>query len=219
MKNLSVRLKTICEIAKKSKRIADVGCDHGKVLGYLVENNKPKFVIASDISAPSANKAQILLQKQSKVKFSVRVGDGFSTLSNSDRLDTIIVSGVGGLEIINILKNSKIKTPKLILQPQNNVVKLRQYLTLNGYKIVNEYILKEKHIYYTILVVKKGKQKLTDLQIKYGLNIHCLNIELANYLKFLQDGYKKRLNMVNDLQKQELATCINEIESIIKEGK
>ena len=83
----------------------------------------------------------------------------------------------------------------------------------------NEYILKEKHIYYTILVVKKGKQKLTDLQIKYGLNIHCANIELANYLKFLQDGYKKRLNMVNDLQKQELVTCINEIESIIKEGK
>lgn len=214
MKNLSLRLQKLCELAKNSKRIADVGCDHGKVLGYLVDNCNPEYVIASDISAPSVQKAQKLLQKQNKVKFDVRVGDGFSTLTDSDMLDTIIVAGMGGLEIISILSNSNIKVPKLILQPQNNVVKLRRYLNKSNYSILNDFVIREKHMFYTILEVTSGNQELTEKQLKYGVFVDNPNADLINYLNFIKSEYQKRLNVVSIQQKQQLINEINEIDNI-----
>lgn len=217
MKGLSLRLLSLCELAKNSKRIADVGCDHGKVLGCLVDNYNPEFVIASDISAPSAFKAQKLLQKQDKVKFDVRVGDGFSTLTNNDNLDLIIVSGLGGLEIISILTNCNIKVPKLILQPQNNVVKLRRYLNQSHYSILKDFVIREKHMFYTILEVVPNKlQKLSEQQLKYGVFIDNPDENLINYLNFIKSEYQKRLNLVSNQQKDELINEINEIDSIIK---
>ncbi len=218
MKRLSLRLKEICNLAKSSKRVADVGCDHGKVLGYLVDNCNPEYVIASDISAPSVEKAKKLLQKQNKVKFDVRVGNGFSTLTNKDKLDTIIIAGMGGLEIISILSNCNINVSKLILQPQNNVVKLRRYLNQQNYSILNDFVIREKHIFYTILEVERGNQNLTELQLKYGVNVNNPNKQLLEYLDFVKSEYEKRLNLVSELKKEELINEINEIDSV-KKGK
>ena len=216
MKGLGLRLLKICELAKNAVRLADVGCDHGKVLDYLIKNNNLNFVVASDISAPSVKKAQTLLEKQNKVSFSVRVGDGFSTLTQDDNLDTVIVAGMGGLEIINILSATNIKVPNIILQPQNNVVKLRRYLTEHSFTIVNDLVVSEKRMFYTILKVVPGTQNLTEQQIKYGVNVLNPSLEQINYLNFIKNEYAKRLNMVNEQEKLRLQNEIDEINFIIK---
>ena len=219
MRNIGNRLKAICELAKGSKRIADVGCDHGKVLDYLIKNTDVEFVVASDISAPSVQKAQKLLENQKNVQFSVRVGDGFTTLSNNDMLDTIIVAGMGGLEIINILSSDKIKNlkiPKLILQPQNNVVKLRSYLNKSNFKITKDFVVLDRGKFYIILLVQVGKQVLSEQQLKFG--VECLNPDetTIKYLLSLKQKYQKRLNLVKNQQKEELINEINQIDCVIR---
>ena len=78
---LSYRLNEIVKLCGKAKRVADVGCDHGKVLAELAKN-KAEFLIATDISEPSVKKAEQLLTQLNFKNFSVRVGDGCQTLTN-----------------------------------------------------------------------------------------------------------------------------------------
>ena len=104
------------------------------------------------------------------------------------------------------------------MQPQNNVVKLRRYLNQQNYSILNDFVIREKHIFYTILEVERGHQKLTELQLKYGVNVNNPNKQLLEYLDFIKFEYEKRLNLVSELQKEELINEINEIDSV-KKGK
>ena len=166
---VSYRLSEIIKLCGTAKRVADVGCDHGKVLGELARKNA-KYLIATDISEPSVRKAGSLLNSLNFKNFSVRVGNGCETLTDADKLDLIVIAGMGGLEIIEILKNAKIKLTNLVLQPQNNVVKLREYLAENNFYISTDKVIEDKSKFYNILKVKKTNEKheLTERQIIYG---------------------------------------------------
>ena len=50
------RLTAIATLIKGGT-VADVGCDHGKLGYYLVSTDRAERVIATDISAPSLQKA------------------------------------------------------------------------------------------------------------------------------------------------------------------
>ena len=60
---LSTRLNFICDIVDKSNTVADIGCDHGKVVAKLFLDNKVSFAYLSDISAKSVQKADDLLNE------------------------------------------------------------------------------------------------------------------------------------------------------------
>lgn len=207
---LSKRLNKIVSLCGKVKRVADVGCDHGKVLAELVKGGA-NFVVASDISEPSVKKAESLLKEIGAKNFSVRVGNGFETLTNNDNLDVIIVAGMGGLEIIEILKNSKINLKRLILQPQNNVIKLREFLQNNNYYIVYDNIIEDKGKYYNILNVKISDtfHKLTKRELLYGkTNLKKHNPDFISMLKYENQKLLNRANNITNkiLLKQILKT-------------
>lgn len=211
---LSYRLSEIVKLCKNHTRIADVGCDHGKVLGELAKNGA-NFLVASDISEPSVKKAEQLLTKLNFKNFDVRVGNGFETLSDSDNLDLIIVAGMGGLEIIQILKNSKIKLTNLILQPQNNVVKLREYLCNNNFYVQLDYVICDKDKFYNIIKVKKDNKfhKLTKREITFGkTNLKTFNPEFISMLESLNFKLANRVQGIKD------ESLKNEIVEIIKEN-
>ena len=46
---LTKRLQTLADLAKNNDLVLDVGCDHGKLAIYLVENDYVNRVIASDL--------------------------------------------------------------------------------------------------------------------------------------------------------------------------
>ena len=83
--------------------IADIGCDHGYVCIELIKNNKVKKAIASDISYPSLKKT-IDFVKVNNIddRIETRVGDGLDVL-NKDEVDAVIVAGMGGVLISDIL--------------------------------------------------------------------------------------------------------------------
>ena len=205
---LSYRLNEIVKLCGRAKRIADVGCDHGKVLAELAKRKTTQFLIASDISAPSVDKARVLLESMNYKNYSVRVGNGFSTLTEQDNLDMVVVAGMGGFEIIEILKASPITLTNLVLQPQNNVVKLRQYLNDNNFYIVTDKVVNDKGKFYNILKVKKSetKQRLSVRAIKYGKsNISDYNPE---FVLMLEEENQKLANRLSGIKNKELYNSI-----------
>ena len=115
---LSDRLQTIADMVKKGSRIIDVGCDHAFLDIYLVKNNIVKKAIASDITKGAINQAiKNVKDYNLEDKIDIRLGDGLSTLKQKDKVDTVIISGMGDKTIINILNNYDLKNiNNLIIQ-------------------------------------------------------------------------------------------------------
>lgn len=210
---IGLRLSEIISLCGKAKRVADIGCDHGKVLGELAKNGA-EFLIATDISQPSVQKAEKLLKSLKFNNFSVRVGNGCETLTDKDNLDLIIIAGMGGLEIIEILKNAKIKLNKLVLQPQNNVVKLRKFLADNYFYVEVDKVVEDKSKFYNILKVEKTdkSQSLSLREINYGksnlmgYNPHFVSMLQEQNAKLMQ----RQKNIKNeDLKNEILQTIVN----------
>ena len=167
--NLSNRLEAIVKLCDNYKTIADIGCDHGYVTAELVLSNKCEKVIATDISRNSLYKAIRFcdsLNINSYVSF--REGDGFKVIYKNDKVKQAVIAGMGGMEIINILENKNIKLKNFIFQPMRDVVKLREYLIRNKYKILNDFIVYDDGIFYNIIKVTKGRTKLRPLELYFG---------------------------------------------------
>ena len=77
---LRPRLIAVRQLVDK-KRVADVGCDHGKLVEDLFRNKKIDYAFVSDISKDSVMKAVDLLTKNNR-NFDFGIGDGLSTLSD-----------------------------------------------------------------------------------------------------------------------------------------
>ena len=204
---LSYRLSEIVKLCGKAKRIADVGCDHGKVLAELAKN-KAEFLVATDISEPSVKKAEALLTELNFKNFSVRVGDGCQTLTDADKLDVIVIAGMGGMEIIEILTNATIKLKTLVLQPQNNVIKLRQFLTDNNFYIQTDKVVEDKGKFYNIIKVVKTNEPvgLSTRQLIYGkTNLRECN---THFIQMLEQENEKLMARLNNIKNDEMRKAI-----------
>lgn len=204
---LSYRLNEIVKLCGKAKRVADVGCDHGKVLAELAKN-KAEFLVATDISEPSVKKAEQLLTQLNFKNFSVRVGDGCQTLTNNDNLDVIVIAGMGGMEIIEILTAAQIELKTLVLQPQNNVIKLREFLTENNFYIHTDKVVEDKGKFYNILKVVKTneRQGLSTRQLIYGkTNLREHN---PHFVQMLEQENEKLANRLENIKNDEMRKAI-----------
>lgn len=99
---LDQRLTAIANLVDYGK-VADVGCDHGKLGYYLVSTDRASEVIATDISAPSLAKAEELA-KENGVQdvMTVRLGNGLEPVADRE-VDTVIIAGLGGDVISDII--------------------------------------------------------------------------------------------------------------------
>lgn len=211
---LSLRLNKICELVDNVDTIADVGCDHGKVIAQLFLDNKIKYAYLSDISAPSVNKAKELLEELNidKNHYEIIVSDGFKDYK-ANNIDLAIIAGMGGLEIKKILEENTVNISSLILGPNNNDVLLRKYLINNGYKIVADFVVKDMKKYYNIIKVVKGKcrppilyqyfgntnfERITDDFVDYIEYERHKTVELLSKVPFLKSlKYRRYLRIIN----------------------
>lgn len=227
---ISKRLQYIVDFVTYFETIADIGCDHGYVCIELIKNNKVKKAIASDISYPSLKKT-IDFVKVNNIddRVKTRVGDGLDVL-NKDEVDAVIVAGMGGVLISDILKKNynlkfKEKNPLLILQPVQQAKDLRYYLYENKFEIVDEDIVFDMGKYYNIIVAKKINEisntyltieKCKDVYMEYGI----LNIIKKNILvrEILEERIKNSKKLFDDLkQKKVKISDLNILSQKIKE--
>ena len=218
---LSKRLNSICELVVHEKTVADVGCDHGKVLAKLFLDNKIDFAYACDISAKSVKKAEDLLNEigVDKARFEIVVTDGLQNI-NTKTIDLVIIAGMGGLEIIKILTENKVKVNKFILVPHNNSIQLRKYLNKNNYTITNDFVVYDGGKYYNIIEVVIGKQKLSKIELTFGKNnLIVYNNDFVNYLKEEErktQNLKNKVPFIKKIECLKYLYLINSAKKIIK---
>ncbi|MCK5388073.1 MAG: tRNA (adenine(22)-N(1))-methyltransferase TrmK [Candidatus Izimaplasma sp.] len=189
--SLSKRLNSCLYFTQGFNKLADIGTDHallpieaimqGYVLSAIAIDNKiGPFGIASN-NVKNSNLAD---------KITVLLGDGLDQLD--DDVDVVVISGMGGGLIANILKNHSLKNVKrLILQPNNDADMIRKMLSTISYHIVDEVIINEKNKLYDLIVIEPGKKEYTSLEIIFGpLNL----VEKSYFFTMRIDSELKRLN-------------------------
>jgi len=170
MKNpISKRLMTAIGMIQKGANVADIGCDHGYLGIYLVQNGIADYVLLSDLREGPLSAA-----KKNAVKFGVAdkmdfvCADGFSGV-DPEKVDTLICCGMGGDLIRKIIENSpwvRDHRYTLILQPQSGQSEFRKWLVSQGFSILEEQpVLDERFIYFSMKVRYTGEvTKLTPGQ-------------------------------------------------------
>ena len=163
---LSDRLMMNVSMVSKTDCIADIGCDHAYASIWLVQNKVCNRVIAMDVNEGPLKKAAENIERYGlKDSISIRLSDGTKKLEKGEA-DGLIIGGMGGMLIVSILdaRPDVISLmDQLILQPQSDAHKVRQYLRSIGMKIDREEMLCEDGKYYTsIRAVKKEKDCRKD---------------------------------------------------------
>ncbi len=167
---INARLKKIGDLVEANSFCLDVGCDHALLDIYLVRQNKNIRAVASDVKeGPVLQAKKNIRQEKLEDVIEVRLGDGLSTYTKD--IDTIIISGMGGRNIISICKND-MKNFKMvstyIVSPNNYQEDVKRFFVKNGYYIANEEFVKDKRFIYQIIILKKGKKKYTKKEFFFG---------------------------------------------------
>ncbi len=190
MTKISKRLKAIAEFVNKKDTLVDVGCDHGLLGIYLVEKNKVKKVIASDINQNALNSAIRNIKKRN-MNIETVLSDGVKDI-NLKGINTLVISGMGTSTILHILENSeKIKNiQKLIIQSNNDHELLRSKMNEKGYFLEDESYTYDKNKWYVTCKFVKSNEKNTDIQIKYGF---LSNSDYNNYMLQYEKSILKKI--------------------------
>lgn len=171
---MNLRLKTLAKMVDHNSRVADIGTDHAYLPIELVKNGRVKFAIASDIGqGPLLNAKKDIEEAGLQDSIETRLGNGLETITKKDEIDTVIVAGMGGKLMTEILNSAWFKGfhfPTLILEPNVGESGVRSWLMIHGYKIIQEKILAEAgHIYELIKAVLTKKVKpLTEKELLFG---------------------------------------------------
>lgn len=209
------KLKKIAELVPSNSFLLDVGCDHALLDIYLTNKNVKS--IASDINDLPLSKAYENIKNYNCLnQITLVKGDGLEHLN--DEIDIIVISGMGGILIKDILAKdlNKIKNQKIITCPNNDSDILRKFMMDNNFKIESELLVKDKYIYEIICFVK-GNEKLTKKEINYGkyFKRDSLYYEYFNKKKDTLMTIKNNLPKKYLLKRLKLTKKIRDIESII----
>ena len=156
MIKLSKRMKAVAAMVTSGGVLADVGTDHGYIPIALIQRQRIKSAIAMDINkGPLARAQDNIASARLGDYIQTRLSDGVAALGEGEA-DSILIAGMGGELVIHILsEGEKVckAASELILQPQSDIRKVREYLRLHHYKIVDEDMICEDGKYYPMMRV------------------------------------------------------------------
>lgn len=226
---LSYRLQAIADFIQNNTIVGDIGTDHGYIPVYLIKNKISKKVIAADISKNSLDKTIEYVKKTGYEKYiDIRLGDGLDIIKSFE-IDTVVIAGMGGLLIRDILDKNKEKRDSItnfILQPNIATKELREYLYRNNFEIIDEKLVKEDNKFYEIIYAKKGKAHITkDIYYEIGEKLiinkdpllkEFINNKININEKILVELEDKKTHKSEERYK-ELIEKIQELKAVLKE--
>lgn len=200
------RLKKIASFIDANDIVADIGCDHGYLIKIAIEENKIKYAYAIDNKIGPLNQAKNNLKCYNNVKFIL--SDGLLNVSSVDlnKINTVVIAGMGGLlinKIINDSLSSFKQINKIILSPHNNIYEVRKNMNNLGFKINDEAIICDETCFYEIIEYVLGNEKLNDYELNFG------PVLLKNKNKIFYDKWNNYLSRISNFP-----TKLNEIKMI-----
>ena len=169
---ISKRLTAIAELVPYGARLADIGTDHGYLPAYLIQSGAIQSAIAGEVNSGPYRSACAMMERLGLADaVSVRFGDGLTVLSPGEA-DTIVIAGVGGTTIVDILSACPAvmeSVSHLILQPMVGGAIVRRWLAENGWCLDKETLVEEDGKYYEIIAAKRGApEPMTEIMAEVG---------------------------------------------------
>lgn len=201
---LTPRLTEIASFVKKGARVLDVGTDHAYIPISLLINGIVDYAWASDVNqGPLGFAISNAVRYGVSDRISFYLSDGLSSCEcEKNCFDTVIISGMGGeliSELIDKSKFLKTSSPTLILQPMTMQAELRRFLCTSGFRICEETVVFDSGKYYQIIIAKYFDDQIEMTDLEYFIGKININRGFANpfYGGFLNYEYDVLLKIID----------------------
>ena len=168
---------------------------NAKLSIYLLKERNFPFVYASDNKIGPLNQARENVNYYNLAdKIELIKADGLNSLN--DKIDTITVTGIGGLTINKMFlenKNKLTNIKTIILSPNNFIKEVRETINKLGYYLKDEELVEESNKLYHILVFSKGNKTYSDKELYLGPILMTKNKEI------IKKYYRNELSNINNL--------------------
>lgn len=205
---LSKRLLTCAGFVHPGDRVADIGCDHGYLGIYLLQQGIASSVIASDVNEQPLQCAVINAEKYGfRDKMTFFLSDGVRNIPRD--FDCMVCAGMGADTMVSILEAApwlRSSQYRMILQCQSKIPVLRKYLSDNGWCIARETVLRDGRFLYTVMEVlwqpdcdklTLGQQYITPALLADSAP------ELEEYCRWVVEGLKIATRHKSDPEKEQ----------------
>ena len=151
--------------------VADIGSDHGKLMIALVQSGiVTKGFAVENKEGPFERLRNNLIKYHVDDKITPLFSDGIKDITRD--VTTIVIAGMGGQSIVNILKahpEKMVRVQTIIIDAHNAVPLARKEICQMGFAIADEKIVKEDDIFYEIIkFVKAEKAIISDEDLEFG---------------------------------------------------
>jgi tRNA (adenine22-N1)-methyltransferase len=149
------RLRALVEMIPPGSRVADIGTDHALLPRILLDERRAAHCIATEITQAALERLKTRIGDHPlPANLELRAGDGLAPLGRSDRLDVLVLAGMGARTQVAILsspRRSKLDNCRLVLQPQGEPAVVRRWLAANRYRIIAERLQEVRGFYHLTL--------------------------------------------------------------------
>ncbi len=219
MINLSERMKAVCSMVSPGGRVIDIGTDHAYIPIYLVEKGIKESALACDVNkGPLSIARDHIANEGLSEKIGLCLSDGLKSVDVSPG-DSIVIAGMGGLLIRDIISSSPDKTRRsgeLILQPQSEYRQLRGFLSESGFILEDEDALEEEGKFYFLMkAVYKHDDDciLSDVEKEFGpVLLRKRDETLKTYLIKQLDVNKEIISKLN--KQKEKSSIVKRAEEV-----
>ena len=185
------RIKTIGDFIESGDVVVDVGADHGLLEVYLIAKY-PNITITAVENKIGPYK---ILERNLKAYKNVRLSlsDGLESVGKTTR--TVVLAGMGGLNIKNILDAYPKKTKnlqKIIIDAHRDLNIARETILNYGFKINREKIVYEQDKFYVVTEFIKNETMVEQ-------NPDLIDIGYKLYEDELWPKYKEYLLLQNNI--------------------
>ncbi|WP_125766395.1 tRNA (adenine(22)-N(1))-methyltransferase [Lapidilactobacillus wuchangensis] len=226
---LSQRLQAVADLTSPWRRIADIGSDHAYLPIYLMAANKIDYAVAGEVIPGPFEIAQAHIKQagyQQQIK--ARLADGLAAIQSADEIQCVVLAGMGGrliTEILNREPNIYQYLQGLVLEPNQDVPFVRQWVADHGWRITAERIVfDEGHCYQMMLVQPEPVQRpYSPVELLMGPLLLSATPRDPVFTKYWTFKLKQReqlivqLNQAQQLPVAKLQQLKQEI-ALIKEG-
>ena len=199
---LSLRLSAIADMVTKGNRLVDVGCDHGYLPVYLIQQKKIPSAVAMDVRKGPLSRAKEHIRQYGLEKYiQTRLSDGLSALEAGEG-DTLVIAGMGGPLMERILTDGQSvrdSFSELILQPQSDIPHFRRFIKEIGWKIVEEEMILEDGKFYPMMKVVPGEKEHICADTPYTLSEWFGSMLLERKHPVLKEYLERELRIRNEI--------------------
>ncbi|MGY2377515.1 tRNA (adenine(22)-N(1))-methyltransferase [Pseudomonas sp. SDO524_S393] len=194
---LSMRLERVAAHVPAGARLADIGSDHAYLPVALMRRGAIAAAVAGEVARTPFHAARRTVHDNALDQhITVRLANGLAAIEPGDGITAISLCGMGGETLRDILDSGAAHlngAERLILQPNGGEQPLRQWLMDNGYRILEEELLRENRFYYEIIVAERsGPVSYSAQELYFGpLQLQARTPEfLAKWQRLLRLAHK-----------------------------